>query len=247
MPVQIDGKTVSDMRVARDDGTLAKMGEARVWDGSAWRTIFLADPIKALDPVRYYRMQGDLSDEYIPYSLVLGSSARLLPGHVEFGYSSTGSTTYMTPGAFTDFTLSMWVKLSDAAGGSVWEWGSSHNSGIYYGWMDSDGLTMATYGSAGSGYHTPYSSVPVGTWQHWVFRFRRRDSSRVWAQTWRDGSTTGEVSLGFNPGTQGGVDLVLGSDIYGEDTFDGGISNVAFFGRALTHDEIQKIYNHGRT
>ncbi|MCS5479848.1 LamG domain-containing protein [Corynebacterium sp. YIM 101645] len=236
------------MRVARDDGALTPVGEARVWDNGAWRTIFNADPIKALGPVRYYRLQGTLASEYTEHSLALGSTARLLPGHVEFGYSATGTTTHMTPGAYDDFTLSMWAKLSHADGGSVWEWGSSHSSGVYYAWADRDGMTMATYSNgAGGHYHKPYTSISTGMWEHWVFRFRRRSSSQVWAQMWRNGTTTGEVSLGYNPGTKGGSNLVLGSDILGEDTFDGGLSNVAFFGRALTPAEITKIYEVGRT
>lgn len=39
MPLQIDGRTPGEIRVARDDGTLATVGEARVWDGR-WKTVY---------------------------------------------------------------------------------------------------------------------------------------------------------------------------------------------------------------
>ena len=39
MPLRIDNKTVTELRGARSDGTLVKVGEARVWDGQ-WHVVF---------------------------------------------------------------------------------------------------------------------------------------------------------------------------------------------------------------
>ena len=40
MPLQIDGSTVGEVRYARNDGTLATVGEARVWDDGRWKTVY---------------------------------------------------------------------------------------------------------------------------------------------------------------------------------------------------------------
>ena len=40
MTLQIDGATVGEVRYARPGGGLVPIGEARVWDGAAWRTVY---------------------------------------------------------------------------------------------------------------------------------------------------------------------------------------------------------------
>lgn len=49
MTLQINGKNIGEVRYARDDGTLATVGEARVWDGQ-WRTVYTSmDTVVILD------------------------------------------------------------------------------------------------------------------------------------------------------------------------------------------------------
>lgn len=40
MALQIDGATVGEVRYARPDGTLAPIGEARVWQNGGWVTVY---------------------------------------------------------------------------------------------------------------------------------------------------------------------------------------------------------------
>lgn len=185
---------------------------------------------------------GNASDAVDALTLTNTNSVSFSSGKINNGASfvsnSTGklvsSSTSLISGT-SDFTLSVWLKLSSGGGficsrrdGGTYDWQLVYNSGILY-WSN-NGTNMFDG-----------SSISLDTnWHHIVIT---RSSTNSWIM-YKDGAQVSTGSLSTNLGTTNHFTI---GDTYQNNSFafNGMIDEVGVWSRALSSGEVSQLYNSG--
>lgn len=254
MPIQIEGKTVEEIHIARNDGNLTKVGEARVWDGE-WKTVWeSADDIQKMGPTAYYKLNGSGARSTGMTDFIVQSPSRATfgPEHVTFhNHAGTEIAYFNTPDEMAvgnSFTIAGWINPDTLAGDPDFFHRASEPLALGFGYYTTD-RELYVGGSAGSGWQNRYhsASLSTGSWHHVAVRFTVSSSSSTSYQIWLNGSSQGSGSLSRGPSTAGLASVYAGSFITGINPFRGGMDTVVYFDRALTTQEVGELYALGRT
>ncbi len=173
-----------------------------------------------------------------------------------FNYVTLGLRPDLSLGATTDFTISLWARLTAWTGDPAFisnkNWGSGGNTGYVLA-TDADGRFQWNYREAAPNTRKDYDGpggtfTPGGDWHHLAVTFQRGGN----AQTYLDGVLVDTRSLSNAPTTlDSGLPTNIGQDGAGNYT-DGGsaggsglIDDVGIWRRVLSATEINRVYQSG--
>jgi hypothetical protein len=142
-------------------------------------------------------------------------------------------------------TISIWFKSEGAQGTYTYLMSKYYTgSGTAYGFWtggSADKIAFTMRKGDDSGWvTTAYSTVMDENWHNAIGTF---DGTNL--KLYVDGILTSTVASGTTGITYGSGDLTIGAFQAGSLEFDGYLSNAAIWNRAITEDEILRVYNGG--
>lgn len=160
----------------------------------------------------------------------------------------------------SDFTLSFWLNLNNATlnadipifgnlAGQTFNWPKTYNTSfagpvsgisITYNTPDSNNYTLKCFTRSAS-YNFPNVNLSLNSWNHFVFTGKNNTLN-----FYLNGSNIGSINVGMTkqPIAFGVNDFFSTGRVYLSNAW---ISDISFFSRVLTPQEINKLYNRNNT
>jgi hypothetical protein len=140
----------------------------------------------------------------------------------------------------TDFSISMWVNSSQTTNRIMGK--TQDDANRWY--IRSTGNKVQFHSKSGGAVTmnlTTTETFPVDTWAHLLISADRDGTVYIYINGVRSGVTAaGSATSLDNTG-----DLTIGKVTFFDSYFDGKISQVGMWNKALTADEVSSLYNHG--
>ncbi|CAN0475111.1 unnamed protein product, partial [Discosporangium mesarthrocarpum] len=132
------------------------------------------------------------------------------------------------------FTISMWAQYDSSVFHSVVDRFDSGQEAFWFGHYPQGTLSIELLGAGGGAFASFGTSVPTGTWHHWVVSYGSGGVNLYLDGVLDNGPLSGTVPAAL-PATTSNLNI-------GASNYSGQMGEILFYDRALTASQVSDLY-----